>query len=62
MEKKASTVTYVIQLVIILIFFAILCFPLTLMALDGPDETEVESEEYCCRGCGRRPESAERDG
>ncbi|MBQ7337281.1 MAG: hypothetical protein IJW40_02380 [Clostridia bacterium] len=44
MEKKASTVTYVIQLVIILIFFAILCFPLTLMALDGPDETEVESE------------------
>ncbi|MBQ7337280.1 MAG: hypothetical protein IJW40_02375 [Clostridia bacterium] len=44
MEKKATTVTYVIQTTIILLFFAILCFPLTLMALDGPDETAVESE------------------
>ena len=44
MEKKTSTVTYVIQLTVILVFFAILCFPLSLMVVDGPDETQVESE------------------
>ena len=44
MEKKVSLTTYLMQLTIILLFFAILCFPLALMALDGPDETAVESE------------------
>ena len=44
MEKKTSNVTYVIRLTFILVFFAVLCFPLALMALDGPDQTALESE------------------
>ena len=44
MGKKATPVTYLMQLTIILVFLAILCFPLALMALDGPDQTAVESE------------------
>jgi hypothetical protein len=44
MEKKVSLATYLMQLTIILLFLAILCFPLALMALDGPDLTEAESE------------------
>ncbi len=43
-EKKSSTVTYAIRLTVILIFCAMLIFPLALMALDGPDRTEMESE------------------
>ena len=44
MEKKTSNITYVIRLTFILVFFAVLCFPLALMALDGPDQTALESE------------------
>ena len=44
MNRKNKTVTFVLQLIIILLFFTMLCFPLTLMALDGPDNTEIESE------------------
>lgn len=44
MNRKNKTVTFVLQLVIVLLFFTMLCFPLTLMALDGPDNTEIESE------------------
>ena len=44
MTSKSPNATFVVQLTIILLFFAILCFPLTLMAIDGPDEAEVESE------------------
>ncbi len=42
MEKKISIVTYVIQLSVIMLFFCILCFPLALMALDGPDDYDPE--------------------
>lgn len=41
MEKK-TTATYVIQITVILLFFAILCFPLALMALDGPDTPDAD--------------------
>ncbi len=41
---KQGKVTYVIQLAIILVFLGVLCFPLTMMIIDGPDETQVESE------------------
>ena len=44
MEKKTSNITYAIRLAFILVFFAVLCFPLALMALDGPDQTPLESE------------------
>ena len=44
MNRKNKTVTFVLQLIIVLLFFTMLCFPLTLMALDGPDNTEIESE------------------
>jgi len=41
-KKRTSNVTYVIRLSIILIFMGMLCFPLCLMALDGPDEYDPE--------------------
>jgi hypothetical protein len=44
MEKKTPALTYVMQLIIILLFLAILCFPVTLMALDGPDQNAAENE------------------
>ena len=44
MNKNSSNVTYVLRLTIILLFFAVLCFPLALMAIDGPDQTAVQSE------------------
>ena len=44
MEKQSKKLTFVLQLVVILLFMAILCFPMAMMLIDGPDETEVESE------------------
>ena len=44
MNQRSKTVTYIMQLAVILIFIGILCFPMALMALDGPDDAEVESE------------------
>ncbi len=51
MEKKPSNVKFVIRLTVVLTFFAIMLFPLALMALDGPDrgginETEKEMKEF----------------
>ncbi len=45
MDKKPSQTVFAIRLTVILAFFAVLIFPLCLMALDGPDETAMESEK-----------------
>ena len=42
MERRTSGITYVLRLIVILVFMGMLCFPLCLMALDGPDEYDPE--------------------
>ena len=44
MSQKPSNFNFVIRLTVILCFFALLIFPIALMALDGPDSTAMESE------------------
>ncbi len=44
MNPKPSNAGFVIRLTLILCFFAVLIFPVALMALDGPDATAMESE------------------
>ena len=49
MNKKPSNVNFVIRLTVILVFFAIMIFPMALMALDGPDEAKAEMQEDTIR-------------
>lgn len=45
MDKKPSNVNFVIRLTIILAFFAVMIFPMALMALDGPDQADASMQE-----------------
>ncbi|MBE6620571.1 MAG: hypothetical protein E7625_04325 [Ruminococcaceae bacterium] len=49
MDKKPSNVNFVIRLTVILAFFAVMLFPMCLMALDGPDEAKAEMQEDTVR-------------
>lgn len=42
--NQPSNASFMIKLTVILVFFAMLCFPIALMAIDGADETQMESE------------------
>ncbi len=45
MDKKPSNVNFVIRLTVILAFFAVMLFPMCLMALDGPDKVDASMQE-----------------
>ena len=45
MDKKPSNVNFVIRLTVILAFFAVILFPMCLMALDGPDRVDASMQE-----------------
>ena len=45
MDKKPSNVNFVIRLTVILAFFAVMLFPMCLMALDGPDQADASMQE-----------------
>jgi hypothetical protein len=45
MDKKPSNVNFVIRLTVILAFFAVILFPMCLMAIDGPDEADAALQE-----------------
>lgn len=45
MDKKPSNVKFVICLSVVLAFFAIVLFPMCLMAIDGPDEAKADMQE-----------------
>ena len=45
MNNKPSNVNFVIRLTVILVFFAVVLFPMCLMALDGPEKPDANMQE-----------------
>ena len=44
MQNQDKRSVYVLRLITVLAFFCILCFPMAMLLLDGPDQTPVENE------------------